>query len=145
MFHKQGRNSNGGFTFVKKQLWLSRLRQELKDCKREKFGSWFQKLYEVFCTIYNCQPEQFIKLYVSKESVGEEPKGKEESESENDGSSINKTHIKMIMKEKKTCLCQKSKQKRSSAWENICSSFKNIKKFNRCNQEWFFITPWGVL
>ena len=36
----------------------------------------------------NCQPEQSIKLHVSKESTEEEPESKEKSESENDGSSI---------------------------------------------------------
>ena len=36
----------------------------------------------------NCQSEQWIEPHVSKESIEEEPEGKEENESENDGSSI---------------------------------------------------------
>ena len=36
----------------------------------------------------NCQSEQSIEPHVSKESIEEEPEGKEENESENDGSSI---------------------------------------------------------
>ena len=61
----------------------------IKRFQEEKeFGPWFQKLYEVVCTMDNYQPEQSIEPHVSKESIEEELEGKEENESENDGSSI---------------------------------------------------------
>ena len=61
----------------------------IKKFQEEKeFGSWFQKLYELVCTMDNCQPEQSIEPHVSKKSIKEEPEGKEGSESENDGSNI---------------------------------------------------------
>ena len=61
----------------------------IKRFQEEKeFGPWFQKLYKVVCTMDNCQSEQSIEPHVSKESIEEEPEGKEENESENNGSSI---------------------------------------------------------
>ena len=61
----------------------------IKRFQEEKeFGPWFQKLCEAVCTMDNCQPEQSIEPHVSKESIEEEPEGKEENKSENDGSSI---------------------------------------------------------
>ena len=66
------------------------------------------------------------QTHVSRESIEEEPKGKAESESENDGSSINKSHIKMNRKEKKkTCLSQKSKQKKKQVLER---TFDHLSK-----------------
>ena len=41
-------------------------------------------------------------------------------------------------------MCQKSKQKKASTWENIWSLFKIVRKFNRCGQGWFFTTPCGM-
>ena len=61
----------------------------IKRFQEEKeFGPWFQKLYEVVRTMDNCQPEQSIEPHVSKECIEEEPEGKEENESENDGLGI---------------------------------------------------------
>ena len=61
----------------------------IKRFQEEKeFGPWFQKLYKVACTMDNCQPEQLIEPHVSRESIEEEPKGKEENESENNELSI---------------------------------------------------------
>ena len=91
----------------------------IKRFQEEKeFGPWFQKLYKVVCTMYNCQPEQPIEPHVSKVSIEGEPEGKEETGSENDESSninTNESTSKGSGKKRKekTFLCQKSKQKRS--------------------------------
>ena len=67
---------------IKTASWIKRFQKEKEP------GPWFQKLYEVVCTTDNCQPEQSIEPHASKESIEEEPEGKEENESEKDGSSI---------------------------------------------------------
>ena len=66
---------------------MSKSSFDYQHCKKE-FGPWFQKLYEVVCTTGNCQPEQSMEPHVSKESIEEEPEGKEKNESENIGSCI---------------------------------------------------------
>ena len=84
----------------------------IKRFQEEKeFGPWFQKLYEVVCTMDSCQPEQSIEPDIRKESIEEESEGKEENEGENVGSCIStpmESTSKGSGKKKKTFLCQKS-------------------------------------
>ena len=91
--------------------------------EEKEFGPWFQKLYKVVCTMYNCQPEQPIEPHVSKVSIEGEPEGKEETGSENDESSninTNGKHLKRIRKEKKKRFCARNQSKKeASTWENI--------------------------
>ena len=86
---------------------------EINKFQEEKeFRPGFQKVYEVVCTMAICQREQSIEPYVSKESMEEEPEGKEESESENDGLSIStpmESTSKESEKKRKIILCQKPK------------------------------------
>ena len=100
---------------------------EINKFQEEKeFRPGFQKVYEVVCTMPICQREQSIEPYVSKESMEEEPEGKEESESENDGLSIStpmESTLKGSEKKRKIILCQKSKQKRNKCLREYCIAF----------------------
>ena len=96
----------------------------------------------------NCQPEQSIEPHVSKECIEEEPEGKEENESENDGLSIwtpMESPSKGSGKKRKNVFLTRNQiKKEASAWEKIWSPCKNFRKFNRCDQGWFFTTLCGI-
>ena len=53
--------------------------------EEKEFGSRFQKPFEFVSTMNYFQPEQSIEPHLSKETIEKVCKGKEESESQNDG------------------------------------------------------------
>ena len=100
----------------------------IKRFQEEKeFGPWFQKLYEVVCTMDSCQPEQSIEPHVSKESIEKEPKVKKRMKVKTMNRAHQhqwKVHQKDEERKEKTFLCQTSKQKRSKCLREHLITFQ---------------------
>ena len=80
----------------------------IKKFQEEKeFGPWFEKLYEVVCTMTHCQPEESIEPHVSKqvdfeqENEDDEDEQKaEESYETSDGPKMSTPKLKTMKKRK---------------------------------------------
>ena len=67
MFHKQDQNWNDVVVFVKKQLWLSRLTQELKDSKKKKsLDLGFKNFTKFFVPWKIANSNNWLKLMLAK-------------------------------------------------------------------------------